>query len=374
MVSTSGTVSAYNVTNRKLVEHAARRAGFQPEKLSAEDLQVATDLLSFLTSEWANAGFPLWTRRYDLLGMTLYSPDVSPPTGTVDVLTAYWRIFMPYRGAATLSDGSGDTLLFGGQPNTDVTITGPSPSVLVNFTSPTETDTIGVLPGGSSSFTASLQIYASNDDATTPTLVQTLPSATYSPLQWTYFDLNPSITAQYLRILNPTSSSWVLNQLNFGMANGQDIELGALNIDDYYTLPDKQMQSDRPNSWFDDRKPINGPTMKIWPVPNLGAYYNGTVTALSRRYIQDPGTLSQVMELPQRWYEAIVWRLASRLIDELPDRMGADQQMTYLRMQDKQNRITRIEQQAAKSEAMAWGEERDRSPIRLMPSFACYTK
>jgi hypothetical protein len=334
------------------------------------------DLLSFLTSEWSNAGFPLWTREYNLLGLTLYSPDVQTPPGTVDVLTAYWHIFMPYRGACVLSTGAGDNSLFGGQPNPDVTITGPNPSVLVNFTSQTETDTVGVLPGGSSSFTAALQLYASDTDPATPTLVQTLASTTFVPGQWSYFTLNPSITAQYLRILNPTSGSWVLNQLNFGLANGVDIELGPLNIDDYYTLPNKQMQSDRPNSWFDDRKPTATPTPKIWPVPNLGAYYNGTVSALMRRYIQDPGTLSQVMELPQRWYEAIVWRLASRLIDEIPDRSGggADATMTYFQMQAKQQRIQRIEQQAARSEAMAWSEERTRSPIRLAPSIACYTR
>jgi hypothetical protein len=396
--STSGTVSAYGFNMSKVIDHAFRRAGKLPEKASAEQLQIATDLVYSITSEWINAGFPLWTRQFLLLPCGVGQTDVVCPPGTVDVFHAYWRIINPWRGAATLSTGANGSVLFGGVPNSDVPITSALPAVWVNFGSPIEVDTVGVLPGGPFNNTAALQLSVSPDGVNW-TVVQTLPGTTFAPQTWAYFDLSPSITSQYLQIANPNAVSyvigpngqpvigpnglpviapgpagaatWTLNQLNFGLANGQDIEIGPLNIDDYWNLPDKFFQSGRPNSSYTDRQ-LNAPVIKIWPTLNLEGYYNGTVTALVRRYIQDPGSLTNNVEIPQRWAEAMMWRLATMLIYELPDE---DQSSTasYFSLMAKQQRITAIEAKAAKSEALAWAEERTRAPLRLMPNLRAYT-
>lgn len=374
----SGTVATYTFTNEKLINHACRRAGIVPQQLGAEDLEVCLDLLFTLCGELVNAGFPLWTRQFGLLGCQIGSPNVPTPPGTVEILHAYWRIFNPYRGACTLSSGGGNTTLFGGQPNADVVIAGPSPAVTVNFTSVTEIDTVGVLLGGSSPITAALQLNVSIDGVNfTP--FQTLPSATYTPGQWTYFDLNPTVQTQWLQIVYPTPltppSSLTLNQLNFALANGQDIENGPLNIDDYYNLPDKLFRSGRPNSTYQDRQ-VQGPVLFIWPTLNIEGFYNGTVSCLSRRQIQDPGTLTNIMEVPQRWYEALVWRLASRVIHEIPNPAlkTADAQTKAALMQDRLQRIPICDTQAARSEALVWSEERVKAPIRLLPSISPYTK
>lgn len=375
MATTSGTVSQTPFNLGKIIDHAVRRAGFVPEKLSGEGIAICQDLLFTLTSEWINAGFPLWTRGYSLGAIYLGSPEVATPTGTVDIFHAFWRILNPYRGPATLTDGTDVSVLFAGQPSADVTISGPSPAVLVNFTSAIEVDTIGILPGGAISFSTALQIYGSADDGQTYVLLQTLPTATYTPGTWVYFDLDPSLTLQYIKVVNPTSGSWTVNQMNFGFANGQDIEAGLLSIDDYYNLPDKQQQGDRVVSVYIDRQ-LQGPVLKCWQVPNVAAFYNGTMAFLTRRYIQDPGAMTNNLEVPQRWYEATIWRLASRLIDELPNdaRVDEESQATFFAMQLRAARADRIETQATKSEALAWGEERTRGPIRLHASISCYTK
>lgn len=372
-MATSGTVSTVVFTNQKIVDHAMRRAGFVPQRVAGEALDVALDLLYTITSEYVNVGMPLWTQEYELLGIQPGSPDVSTPPGTVDILHAYWRIFNPWRGAATLSDTTSGTVLFAGQPNADVVIPGPNAYVEVNFTSQTEVDTIGILLGGNTEITTELEVLASNDGITFVS-VQTLPSATYTPMQWTYFDLDPSLTYQYLRLRYNSADDWTLNQLNFLLANGQDIEAGPLSIDDYYNLPNKQFQTDQPLSCYTDRQ-VDTPVLKIWPTPNTTAFYNGTITALMRRYIQDPGTLTDTLEVPQRWMEAIIWRLASRLIIEIPDDWtGNISPITQIQLQIRQDRKVTIDTEAAKSEALAWGEERTRGPIRLMPSISPYTR
>lgn len=374
-MATSGTVSQYPYSNRKILDRSFGRAGYVPQKITGEGIEIAFDLLYTLTTEWINAGFPLWTKRYALLGVQIGSPDVVTPDGTVDTFHAYWRTFNPYRGAATLSTMAADSLLFGGVPNTDVPISGPNPAVAVNFGSDTEVDTIGVLLGNVAAATAALQVQTSTDGLTWTT-VQTLPSTTFQPLAWSYFDLDPTITAQYVRLLNPISGTWTLNQLNFCLANGTDIELGTLSMDNYYNLPNKQFQSGRPNSVFMDRQnPV--PILRIWPTPDSGAFYGGTVTTVLRQHIQDPGTMTQVLDVPPRWFEAVQWRLAHRILTGIPEEQLLGQtpdQMTPLRLQMRQQRIELADQQATKAEALAWGEERTRGPIQLYPRLGCYTK
>ena len=363
---TSGTVASYFFTQRKFIDQALRRAGYSPEQAGSEWIQVAQDELFIQLSEYANAGFPLWTREFGLLGITPGSPNVSCPYGTVDVLHAYWRIINPYRGPATTTGGASAANLFGGQPNPDIVIAGPNPGVTVNYGSATELDTIGVLLGTTAPITTALQLYTSSDGITF-TLAQTLPSATYSTGNWVYFDLDPSLTVLAVKIVSPGLGSWTLNQLNFGLANGEDIEIGPLNIDDYYNLPNKQFQSDRVVSAYTDRQ-IAAPVLKLWPTPNLAAFYNGTVSVLTRRYIQDPGSMTDNIEVPIRWYSGVISRLGVRLMDTLPDPDGAAA-ASYFTLMAKQQRRQNLETAAQKGEAMMWAEERTRASDPLVAEY-----
>ncbi len=360
-MATSGVVSGYTFNLGKVIDHAYRRAGMLPEQVSAEQLEVAKDSVFTLVSEWVNAQYPLWTIEYLLLNTPIGSPDVYLPVGTVEIRQAFWRIFNPWRGDATTSAGANASDLFLGQPVDDVTITGPNAAVIVDFGSQTELDTIGVLLGGGSSSTASLVVQQSDDGITYATS-QTLPSTTYEVGKWSYFDLNPTITAQFVKLVLPTGT-WVLNQLNFCLANGQDIAAGPLNLDDYFNLPNKMFRSNQPNSSYQDRQLIQ-PVLKIWPVLNTEGFYRGTMTALCRRYIQDPGELTDDVEVPQRWLEALIWRLASLLIYEIPVSGDAGAW---------QVRVALLEKNTAKAEALAWAEERIKAPIRWSPNLRPYT-
>lgn len=371
-MATSGTVNTYVYSSAKIIDHGFRRAGLLRSMASAENVVIAQDLLFSILAEWVNAGTPLWTLEYQMLGITIGSPTVNTPAGTVDVRHAYWRILNPYRGSAVGTDGTGATALFGGASNADVVIAGPNPGVIVNFGTPSEIDTVGILLGAQASFTAALNILVSTDGVTF-TQAQALPSATYSPGQWVYFDLNPNLTFLAMQVQYTGGASWTLNQINFGLANGQDIELGTLNLDDYYNLPDKSFRSSQPNSYYLDRQ-IVAPIIDIWPTPDSNAFYNGTVTSQFRRYVQDPGLLTNSVEIPTRAIEALQWRLASRLIHEIPDDQAAQAQQSPYTAMAKQQKIQLIEQNATKSEMLFWAEERSRSPIKLSANISGYTR
>ena len=165
-----------------------------------------------------------------------------------------------------------------------------------------------------------------------------------------------------------------MNQLNFGLANASDIMIGPLNIDDYYNLPSKFQQGDRAVSAWVDRQ-LNYPVIKLWNVPNQLAFYNGLVSVLTRRYIQDPGQMSNAVEIPQRCNEALMWRLACSLIYEIKDREDASAaQAGYMALMQRQQRIQQIETKATKAESLMWAEERSKGPIKIMPRTRCYTR
>lgn len=369
-MATSGTVSATRYNMQRVLDHAVRRAGYQPAQISIQDQSFLRDNVFTLTSQWINAGYPLWTRQYTILSAAIGKEDVPTPDGTVDVFHVYWRILSPYRGGATLTSGGDGSVLFGAQPNADVTITGTNPGITVAFGGTTEVDTIGVLPGAGADYTAALQVQVSQDGATFIT-VQTLPSQTFSAGVWAYQDLSPTITAPFVRVIRPGSTPWVVNQFNYGLANWQDVELGQLSMDDYYNQGNRAFRNNEPNSCFVDRR-LAKPFIKIWPLLNQQGFYNGCVTALTRRYIQDPGALTNDVEVPQRWLEALQWRLASLAIIELPltDEMKGSQ----LLMQDRAARIQLIGTEAPKAEALMWAEERTRAPIRWLPDLSPYTR
>jgi hypothetical protein len=84
------------------------------------------------------------------------------------------------------------------------------------------------------------------------------------------------------------------------------------------------------------------------------------MTVWYSRQIMDVGDLYGELEVPQRWYMAVVSMLAHQMSLELP---GVDM-----------NRVVYLEAQAAKYLSQAEEEERDRSPIYFAPNISCYTR
>jgi len=135
----------------------------------------------------------------------------------------------------------------------------------------------------------------------------------------------------------------------------RDFPLSAYNRDDYANLPNKSQQSTRPTCyWFEK---LIRPQVTLWPVPN-----DDTRRLLVFRYrqIQDVGALTEELEIPSRWLEAVCWQLALRLAFELPEvkpeRLAAVQSM-------RQEMIIEVEE-----------GETDSAPVYLAPRIGVYTR
>ena len=325
----SGTISQTTFNTRRVIEHAARRCKMPAQSLSAEHVDIANDVLYLLLSDLANQGAPLWCIQKSLYPLYEGMPYIATYEGTVDILNSNLRTLQQVSGA-----------------NTDT-----ATSRTVDFGGDAQVTTAGILWSGASVNVA----FERSDDGVTWTLIQTeTPSA--SAGEWTWFDMTQVLASRYFRI---QSSGGNLNFSQIYLGNTPtEIPLARLNRDDYTNLPNKSFQSNRPLQYWLDRQSIS-PVMNLWPVPNAAATVM-QIVVWAHRHVMDVGTMTQEIEVPQRWYEAIVSMLAAKLA------------MEYVEVDMGMVPVLDAKAQAALYQAQQ--EERDNSPLNIAPSIGAYTR
>ena len=328
-MTTSGTISETVFTTRKVVDNAVRRTKMTAQQITAEHIDIAKDALYLLLSDLANQGAPLWCIERVIYPFYRGVDNVPLGAGTVDVLDANLR---------TLQEVTGT--------NTD-TATARS----IEFESSTQVTTVGIQWSAAS---APLT-FARSSDGSTWTTIQT-ETPTEGVGEWSWYDLSPAISALYFRI---TASSGTLDFDSIYTGNTpNEVPLARLNRNSYASLPNKAFPSSRPTSYWLDRQQAQ-PYMRLWPVPNTQAEdYQAVVWR--QRYIQDVGTLTQTLDIPQRWYEAVVSMLAAKLAAEYAE---VDPQL-----------IPMLDSKATQALYWAQQEERDKSPINFAPNISPYTR
>jgi hypothetical protein len=325
----SGTVSQTVFNTRRVIEHAARRCKLPAQSLSAEHVDIANDLLYLLLSDLANQGAPLWCIQKSLYPLYEGVSGVVTYSGTVDILNANLRSLQEVTGTDT------DT----------------ATSRVTEFDSATAVGTVGVLWSAAS---APIE-FARSDDGATWTIVQSeVPSAVSG--EWTWYDLNSVSEATYFRV-RATSGTLDFGQIYLGNMP-TEIPLARLNRDDYTNLPNKQFQSNRPLQYWLDRQSLS-PVMNMWPVPNAAAT-EMQVVVWAHRHIMDVGTMTEELEVPQRWYETIVAMLAAKMAMEY-----VEVDAGIIPILDGKAQATLYQTQQ---------EERDNSPINLAPNIGAYTR
>jgi hypothetical protein len=325
----SGTISQTVFDTRRVIDNAFRRAKMLPETVSGEQIDIARDQLYLLTSNLANRGVPLWCVEKIIVPLYEGIGDVTLPAGTVDILNVNLRVLQEVTGANTVTSTTYST----------------------SFGTDTPVTTVGVLWAAAA---VPIIFERSTDGVGWITVQSETPSA--SAGEWTWFDVSQIISAPYFRV-RATSGTLSYSQVYFGN-NPTEIPFGRLNKDDYTNLPNKAFKSLRPlQYWFDRQVPA--PVMHLWPVPASGSTVY-QIVAWRHRHIMDVGKMTDDVEVPQRWLDAVISMLAAKLASEIPE-VPADM-------------IPLLDAKATQAELEAWGEERDNSPIRWAPNISAYTR
>lgn len=325
----SNTVSQTNFNTRRVIDNAIRRCKLTAQQITAEHIDIANDQLYLFLSDLANQGAPLWCIEKQIYPLYDGVGDITMTDGTVDILNSNFRWLQEVTGT-----------------NVDTSTTRT-----VTFTTDTFVANVGIY------WTAAavpIALERSDDNLVWTTIQTETPTATAG--QWTWFDLDSSVAARYFRV-RATSGTLSFSQIY--LANTPtEIPLARMNRDDYTNLPNKAFQSNRPLQYWFDRQ-VNNPIMHMWPVPNEAATVC-QIVVWRQRYIMDVGTMTQDVEVPQRWLEAIVSGLAAKMALELTE---VDPSL-----------IPILDQKAAISLNIAQMEERDNSPMMIAPNIAPYTR
>ena len=325
----SDTVSQTNFNTRRVIDNAIRRCKLTAQQITAEHIDIANDQLYLFLSDLANQGAPLWCIEKQIYPLYEGVGDITMTDGTVDILNSNFR---------TLQEVTGT--------NTDTSTTRT-----VDFSTDVFVSTVGVLWSAAA---VPVALERSDDNVTWVTIQTETTTATAG--QWTWFDLESSVATPYFRVRATTGT---LSFSQIYLANTPtEIPLARLNRDDYTNLPNKAFQNNRPLQFWFDRQ-VNNPIMHLWPVPNDAATVC-QIVLWRQRYIMDVGTMTQDVEVPQRWLEAIVAGLAAKMALEL--------------VEVDVNLIPILDQKAASTLYIAQMEERDNSPMMIAPNISPYTR
>lgn len=326
----SGTISETTFTTRRVIDHAVRRCRLPAQQITSEIIDIAKDQLYLILSNLSNQGIQLWCIENDLLPLYEANSAIPMPRGTVDVLNSNLR---------TMNEVTG-------------TDTDTSTTHKVEFDEATAVATVGILWSAAS---APL-LFERSDDGVTWTTVgsETDPEAVADEKTW--FDTPSAVPALFFRI-TATSGTLDFDSIFLAGVMPTEVPLARLNRDQWANLSNRSFTSNQPTQfWFDRQVPI--PYMRLNPVPNAQAT-DRLIVIWRQRHIMDVGTLTQELDIPQRWYMAIVTGLAREMAREIPE---VDPKL-----------IPQLDGDAAAALYTAQQEERDNSPIMIAPNIRAYT-
>lgn len=346
----------YNV--QTLIDHGARRCGKLAEELTSEQLLSARESLGFVMSNLINIGIQYWAIEKEVIGLTPDKYIYTLPTGANDVLNALYRTMNRPSGSYTTSAGGSVALVGDNDIDTYCQQATPNGNISINFgtDNPIYAGSIGLMPyvagGGSATWTLILEYSA---DGITWSTLNDLGTVLVTDKQWIWTDIDPGQSVQYYRVRISGGSTLALREFYVGN-NSREITMSRLNRDDYTNLPNKNFTANQPYQfWFN--RTVPNPEIYLWPAPSDPFVQ---MTVWYSKQVMNVGDLTNELQIPQRWYLAVINMLAHQMALELP--------------QVPMDRIQYLEGQAEKYLALAEAEERDRSPIYFAPNIGVYTR
>jgi hypothetical protein len=349
----SGTVGQTVINVQTLIDHGARRCGKLAEELTSEQVLSARQSLFFLLSDLGNRGIQFWTMTKKVIGLTPDKYIYDLPKGSIDLWNTLYRTMSRPSGSYTTSAGGTVANAYDGDVDTICTQTSTNGNISVNYgtSNPTYIGSIGLLPASTGTWSI---IYEWSEDGVTWATLVDLGSVAVVNNEWIWTDIEAGQTVPYYRCRVYNGTTLSVRELYFGN-NSLEVQMSSLNRDDYTNLPNKNFTANQPYQYWYNRQ-IPNPQIYIWPVPSTAFVQ---MTCWYSRQIDDVGALTDELEIPQRWYEAVQMMLAHKMSLELP--------------QVAMDRVGYLEKMAEKHLYIAEQEERDRSPIYWAPNISVYT-
>lgn len=356
-MATSGTVGSTIFSNQQIIDHAFRRCKMVEQEITGEHITIALDMLWLWTQTLVNRGIKLWNVIPLLLPIYERQATVPCPPGTVDTYTINLRNLQRITGTATASEGVADNA-FDSDLTTACTQVSALGTITMALDSAMNVSTFGIMPNVSGTW--DYVIEGTNDNFVTAVALLTRTGQVVVQNEWLWVDVQGILggvnefNAYRLRATGTT----VLDVIELFYGNKpNEIPMYKLNRNDYANLPDKASTGRPTQYWYDKQR--TQPEIELWPNPGAEFTFD-QITGFVQRQLQDVGAMTDELEVPDRWYLAIVCNLAAQLGREIKE---VDEII-----------IPRLDLDAKTYLDNAWTGETDDSEVYLRPNIAPYTR
>ena len=355
----SGTYNKTKITVDQLISYAFRDAGRTAEEITPEYSDAGKQALFYILQNSANRGINIWLQQNVVMGAQTDQQWLTMPANCVDVLEANWVYAVtPSITAALPLDNADSPALFNQSVNSDLNL--HATSTLdenwfgASYSPGTRIFYVGFnaySPAGLTDYNLDLEV---SNDGITWDVWESFPTQTLADRQWAYFTINATQNFYYFRLKNRDTTTFSLRAIQFAQSQ-QVIPMARLNRSDYWSLPNKQFQSQRSLQYWFNRQ--IDPQLYLWPVPNNNFQVFQFILDIQP---QDVGSLTNELYVPDRVIPYVQAALSHKISMQLP---GID--MT---------RVGYLEKLALQARTEFEEEDRDKSPIYFQPNIAPYTR
>ena len=355
----SGTYNKTKITVDQLISYAFRDAGRTAEEITPEYSDAGKQALFYILQNSANRGINIWLQQNVVMGAQTDQQWLTMPANCVDVLEANWVYAVtPSITAALPLDNVDSPALFNQSVNSDLNLHATSTLAEnwfgASYSPGTRIFYVGFnaySPAGLTDYNLDLEV---SNDGITWDVWESFPTQTLADRQWAYFTINATQNFYYFRLKNRDTTTFSLRAIQFAQSQ-QVIPMARLNRSDYWSLPNKQFQSQRSLQYWFNRQ--IDPQLYLWPVPNNNFQVFQFILDIQP---QDVGSLTNELYVPDRVIPYVQAALSHKISMQLP---GID--MT---------RVGYLEKLALQARTEFEEEDRDKSPIYFQPNIAPYTR
>lgn len=356
-MATSGTTGQTVIRVADILDSVIRRVGGMPSQLVPEVIDIIKKGLYYVLTDMSARGINLWRVYKPLYALYPGQQRYVMNDGDIDVLRAIYRTPTRLTPTAVVSSAGGTVAnLSDANVETDCTQVSPDGNLIFDWGSGNtqQIALVGILSAVARTYNLLFEI---SNDGIAWTTVQAPGAVDYAAIGWQWYAIEPTgIASRYFRIRETGGAIINFAEVSLSAA-WYDVDITQFNRDDWATFPNKRSPGVPRQYWLDKQLT---PAVELWQVPNNT--FN-LMTLWTHRHIEDVGAISNTLDIPQRWYQAIITLSALQSFLELPK--GVVDMARY----------PIIEKQAlAIALPDAEGSESDRAPVNLAAQIGVYTR
>jgi hypothetical protein len=326
MTNTSGTYDFQSIQVEPLIRDAFEHIGVLPEFITPQKLDSARRSIDLLLLEWMNKTTNLWTLRSEILSLNEFQIKYFLEKYVLDITELNLRTSTRQLDGMAASSNSGVAAnAFDDDPGTVCTQNAPNGDISYDYGEGAKQSItfIGVTSNADTEYSLNIEYSLNNADWKT---ISVIAKQNYLKGNLVWIDITAPVNAQAYRIKETGGAILNIQEIYFNN-NVLDTTISGVSRDEYLQFPQKNITG-RPSVFYFDRS-IN-PSLSIWPAPTK--MYNA-IRYSYKKAMQDVGLYTNSLEIPARFYPALVaglsFKLALKFNNQIAEMLNQEYQNTF---------------------------------------------